>query len=361
MKVIEHFRKRSRRMIAFALYYSGLLWLLVALKFHRQAFVLTYHRVLPPGADTFSADGIVVEPETFARQMAFLRRHFRVLSLDELSELFRSGRPLPSRSCIVTFDDGWFDNFEHALPVLRKEQIPAVVFVATGYIGGNDCFWQERLTRRLCLAVRHGGAPLEFANKCVGRSLEGMSATAQRLVVREAVNAWKDRRDDIHAIEQSLLEVLRAAQVPFDSLGDDRFMTWQEVTALTQGSRVTIGSHGCSHTPLTALGESQAEQELQRAREQIASIVGAPTTSIAYPNGNFNDKLLTAVRACGYQLGFTTEKGRVDIHSDPLALPRINMSESATRTMPEFLCAILLVFQRFRRPPVRANAHPGHR
>lgn len=361
--MIEFLRRRSRRLIANTLYYSGVLWLIASIRFHRRAFVLMYHRVLPAGADTFSADSISVRPETFARQMTFLRRHFRVLSIDELAEHLNSGRDLPPRSCVVTFDDGWRDNFEHALPVLRDQQVPAVVFVATNYIGGDDCFWQERLARLMFNAVRSGAEACSLVEQIVGSpGLGARDPADQRRLIREAVDALKNRtQNEIAALEARVRAALGGTMV---NLGEDRFMDWAQVTALTQGTRISVGSHGCSHTPLTKLSEEGAELELNEAGKRIATAVGVPTASIGYPNGNYDDTVVRLTRAAGYQLGFTTDKGYVGDVRDPFKLPRINIHEGASSTMPDFLCAILLVFQRLRRAPNRnessLDAYPRH-
>ncbi len=357
-------RRHGRRFIANALYYSGLLWVMASLRFRRRGFVLMYHRVLPAGADTFSADSICVRPETFARQMAFLRRHFRILSIGELAESLEAGRELPPRSCVVTFDDGWRDNFEHALPILREQQVPAVVFVATDYIGGQDCFWQERLSRLMYLATRGGHESRALVERTLGVADLGARAAAdQRRIIREAVDTLKARpQSEIAAIEERVRASLGEDAV---NLGDDQFMNWDQVAALTRGTRVDVGSHGCSHTPLTKLAEEQAAHELGEAGRRIALAVGSPAQSIGYPNGNYDEAVIRLTRAAGYRLGFTTDKGYLGDVRDPLKLPRINVHEGATGTMPDFLCAILMIFNRLRRAPVarsvpKIDAHPRH-
>jgi peptidoglycan/xylan/chitin deacetylase (PgdA/CDA1 family) len=358
--VIELLRKRSRRLIANALYYSGALWLMATLRFRRKAFVLMYHRVLPAGADTFSSDSICVTPEAFALQMKFLRRHFRVLSIAELAAHLEAGRELPSRSCVVTFDDGWRDNFEHALPILREQEIPAVIFVATDYIGGSDCFWQERISRLLFDGLRGNAAARALVEEVVAQpGLAQRGAPDQRRLIRNAVDALKSRPPaEIEAFESRVREVVGSPA----SLGDDCFMDWPQVGALVRGTRVDVGSHGCSHTPLTKLPPERAAAELEEARRRIAEAVGTPVMSIGYPNGNYDDVVVRLTRAAGYKLGFTTDKGLVGEVRDPFKLPRINIGGSATASNPDFLCAILQVFNRLRRPPAapRTDAHPRH-
>jgi peptidoglycan/xylan/chitin deacetylase (PgdA/CDA1 family) len=357
--MIEFLRRRSRRIIANTLYYSGALWLMARMRFHRKTFVLMYHRVLPAGADTFSSDSICVTPEAFARQMAFLRRHFRVLSVAELAEHLEHGTALPSRSCVVTFDDGWRDNFEHALPILREQQVPAVIFVATDYIGGDDCFWQERLSRLLFNGLRGSAAARALVEQIVVRpGLAGSDIVEQRRLIRTGVDALKKLQPaEIEAIEARV----RAVAGPPETLGDDRFMDWQQVAGLVTGTRVNVGAHGCSHTPLTKLTPARAATELGESGKRVSDAVGVPTAAIGYPNGDYDDAVLRLTRAAGYRLGFTTDKGLVGDVRDPFKLPRINIGGAATNTIPDFLCAILQVFSRLRRPqPVPVDAHPRH-
>jgi hypothetical protein len=129
------------------LYWTGALSLLLRRRLKGGAIVLMYHRVLPAelASRSFSHPGIVVTPETFARHMDFLKRRFRPLSLDEFQQHMESGSPFPEGACLVTFDDGWVDNHDHALPILHEHGIPAVVFVATDYIDADRPFWQEYL------------------------------------------------------------------------------------------------------------------------------------------------------------------------------------------------------------------------
>lgn len=361
---MESLRGLARRLLAAALYYSGLLWLLARSRLRQRAVVLMYHRVLPANADTYSSPSIVVTPEEFARQMAFLKRHFKLLSMDDLAAAFARREPLPSMSCVVTFDDGWFDNHRYALPILRQTRVPAVVFAATDYIGGEDCFWQERLARRLCAALRAGGQARDCAEKYAGAGLGSLAPAEQKLRVLDAIGAFKKHTPgERRAIEETVVASLRAAGVDADSLGDDRFMSWEQLAELAKDSRVVVGSHGCSHTPLTMLAPARAREELTSARQRLEAAMDAPVRTIGYPNGNYDDGVVDIARAAGYELGFTTDKGTIAVEDDPLRLNRINISGPATRSNAELLCTMLLVFMRFRRPPrapLTAHANPGH-
>jgi peptidoglycan/xylan/chitin deacetylase (PgdA/CDA1 family) len=335
--------------------------MIAAVRFSRGGFILMYHRVLPDNADTFSADSIVVRPRTFERQMAFLKRHFRVLSVQELEEHLTSRTPLPPRSCIVTFDDGWHDNFEFALPILEQHQVPAIVFVATDYIGGSTCFWQERVARLLFHAVEHGGSARELAERWLPSDIAKLASNERRSAIRDRVDRMKNLpAEEIAALEELLVERMATSGAESPPAGDDRFMTWPEVRRLAQGNLVAIGSHGKTHTPLTALGDAEAGHEMAQSRATIGTEIERPVTAIGYPNGNFSDRIIELARAAGYTIGFTTAGGSISA-DHPLRLPRINIHEAGSNTMSEFLCTILLIFRRLRRPTTAfANANTRH-
>jgi peptidoglycan/xylan/chitin deacetylase (PgdA/CDA1 family) len=340
-------RASARRIAAYLLYYSGILLLLARVRLRDRAVILMYHRVLPAQADTCSDPSIIVSPDRFAWHMAALRRFLRPLSPRELAEHLYARKAPPSRSCVVTFDDGWQDNFTHALPALREESIPAMVFVATDYAGSASCFWQERVTRLLCAAATAPGTARALAEVHLGEIPPDATPPELKRIARRAVNQMKNLAPpEIERIESELRASLAN---PVTAYADDRFMTWEEIVELQRDSRVTIGAHGCSHTPLTKLAPDRASAELEQSRARLESVVGAPIDAIAYPNGNHDDQVIGLTRAAGFRLGFTTEKGIVDAGADPLRLPRLNIDDSVAPSLPEFLCAILMVFRRPRR------------
>ena len=114
-----------KRTIKAGLYYSGISGLYGRFFLQNKAVILVYHRI------TSESDngGLCVTPEVFAMQMEYLAKHYNVLPLSKLVEHLQTGRQIPSRSCVVTFDDGTIDNFEIAFPILKKLSIPATFFV----------------------------------------------------------------------------------------------------------------------------------------------------------------------------------------------------------------------------------------
>lgn len=334
-------RLMVRRVLAAILYYSGLLWLLAEFRLRGKAPVLMYHRVLPRNADTFSHYGIIISPESFALQMQFLKRHFRLLTPEQFgAEL--TGPGFGRRSCLITFDDGWQDNHRHALPVLKELGIPTVVFVATAFVGTSNTFWQERLTRLLFMASRSpsfGDDVLRELDVLDSRSMDDAAAEYR---LRGLVTTLKLREP---VIRERLMQRLEAnakrAGLDGSGLGDDRFLSWDEARALQDSGLVTVGSHAHTHTPLTSLGYEGAKAELVRAQRELRDHGIPPTSCCAYPNGNVDDAVAAAARDAGITLGFATVHGRVSNGDDPLRLRRINVHDRSSATRAEFLCLIL--------------------
>jgi peptidoglycan/xylan/chitin deacetylase (PgdA/CDA1 family) len=344
-------RALARRAIAHALYLSGLLWLLASVRLRNRAVVLMYHRVLPDDADHWSAAGIVVTATTFSRHMKFLRRHFKVLSLRQLRWHLDTRSPLPSRSCVVTFDDGWSDNFHHALPILRSEGLPAIFCVATGFVGTQECFWQERVSRRLQMAVQVAGADSGIA-ALLGKELDRRSPELLRNSIHEAVSEIKKRRyREIPAIESKLEAMLAESGMVVNDYGDDEFMDWPAVVELERDGRCNVGAHGRSHVPLTLLPDEDAVKELRHCRRDIEAHIGHITEVVAYPNGDCDDRIIRLARQAGFRVGFTTVRGVLDANDDPMTIRRINIHDAATKTSPELLCTMLGVFRPYEPRP----------
>jgi peptidoglycan/xylan/chitin deacetylase (PgdA/CDA1 family) len=335
----QRIRSALKQIVLAILYYSGALWLLAWFRLRNRTLVLTYHRVLPlqRWPDSFSSRGIIVTPETFDLQLRFLRGFLKPLSASEFIACLQSGRPMPSRSCLVTFDDGWYDTLEFALPALRRHGVPAVLFVAADYVGTGRCFWQERLARRL----------FELRNRPEVPSLlaaAGLSAADDRLqlsdrdAIRELVTRLKELPSaDVDSLMARLAQLAPAGSGP----GEDRFLDWAGVAELCNSRQVEIGSHALSHRPLTRISPDEAGRELRQSREILRSRLGTEARLLAYPNGDATPEIAGIASATGFAAAFTTERGAVAAGGNPHLLQRVNIHEASTPTRPAFFGRLL--------------------
>jgi peptidoglycan/xylan/chitin deacetylase (PgdA/CDA1 family) len=338
--------------IAHALYYSGVLRVWQAVALRRKAVVLMYHRVLTEDERrrAGSHPGIVVGQSTFAWQMDLLRRRFSVLSIDDFQACLAGRRPFPPSSCLITFDDGWLDNYTNALPVLRTRGLPAVLFLPVNFIGSRRLFWREALAQLVSRAVVAARTSPELTARLRDRlaplGLADLLACADvdpHLAVVEAIG---ERMSALAPVEHQVLGALAGdLGLGEDDYGNaDRFMGWSEVEAMAQGG-VALGGHGMDHRLLTEVAIDEARAEVRGSIATLASRLGGATAAaFSYPNGCWNAAVASEVAQAGYQVAFTTEGGHVAVGDNAWALRRVNVHEDATRSPALFLARIVGLF-----------------
>jgi peptidoglycan/xylan/chitin deacetylase (PgdA/CDA1 family) len=337
----------GKRVLTAALYYSGLLRLWLAIALRRKAVVLMYHRVLTAEERARSAShpALIVDRETFARQMAALRRYLVVLSVTELAERLASGAPIPDGACIITFDDGWRDNFTNALPILRQHQLPALVFLPANFIGGTRVFWQETMVHLLTRALRAVRAGDAVAARIPARlepfGLDFLLSVADE-DLRDAIFRAVDRlkRTDPARVSTLIGDLAADLGVALDDFAAvDGFMNWEQVREMAQHD-VTFGGHGAEHRLLTYVSPDEARAEIGASRAMMAARFADTVPTFSYPNGFFTPEIADEVRSSGYRLAFTTDRGFVRTGDNPFTLGRLNVHEGMTDTTPMFLARV---------------------
>ena len=281
--------------------------------------VLTYHRIgHPDETPHLEPRQISASTENFAAQMAFLRQNYRVLSMPEVLEHIESGRQLPDRSVLITFDDACLDVKSNAHPVLKKLNLTATVFVPTAYPGHPErAFWWDDLYRAVVLTDRRS-----YPNSPIGSlSLDSLENRLQHL--KSLQNYVKTLSHD------ELLEtVLRIA----GDLGNKpkavkTVLDWDELRELAGEGVLNFGAHTRTHPILTQATLSQAHDEISGSLYDLRREIPESLPVFAYPNGNCSPEILEIMHEEGYQLAFTTEDGINNLNTaNPLLLRRINIT-----------------------------------
>ncbi len=336
-----------RSAAAYGLYYSGILPLLAKRKLAGRATVLMYHRVLPESEIQVSPShpGIIVSTRNFDRQMAFIRRHLQPLDVDRFLEVKTGGEPLPSGSCLVTFDDGWRDNYVHALPILEKYGIPAIIFLPTAFIGTRERFWQERTVELIRLAMDVCRRMPEYLTRLrtdpllqdLVPCLTGPGYDSREQVARFVAGLKKRPRSETDAFGNRLQALLGDAcgETPAEA----HFLDWSQVTEMERRG-IRFGSHGANHHILTDPG-TNPEHELATSKQALESRLTHTVDLFSYPNGDHDTRTVGLAERAGYRLAFTTQPGTVSHGDPPLVLNRNNVHDGATPNVPLFLIRAL--------------------
>lgn len=306
-----------------ALYHSGLLALARLSRQRVRGLVLRYHALTAGAADVpYATPEICLPVEAFGLQMAFARRAYTVVPLDELVETLHAGRSLPPRALAVTFDDGFADNHRLGLPVLRRLGLPATVYVATGGVDGGPPLWTSAV-RALVLAARGdelrvpGLPPLTLAPP-------GQRGPVTRILTRALVPVSAAERAERLAVAAAGAGV----DLPHELSG--AMLSWDQVRELA-ASGWTIGAHTVQHINVALADPRDAEREILASRDAIEAATGVPVRHFAYPNsGNkhryFDANVAGLLRRLGFRSGATAQTGALRPGLDPLFLPRLGVS-----------------------------------
>ena len=301
-----------------------------------RVLILGYHRVLADAelGRHFVQPGMYVHERVFEAHVRFLREHFRIISFKEFLRLRRTRQwDARERYCLITFDDGWLDNYVYAYPILRRYQVPATIFVSTGLIGSQEWMWPDKLG---WLVTRSGGARRAVRERL--RPLEArypwLACLTQRgapAPIEAAIEHCKRMSD--RAITDLLLEM--AARLHVDLPKERLFLEWREVEEMSRGG-LAFGSHAVTHRILTRLQETEVRAEVAGSLEtlQTKSVNWVPV--FCYPNGDYDDAVVTQVKASGYHAAVSTDAGaevwdgpdlfrlgRVGVHNDVSASPQL--------------------------------------
>jgi peptidoglycan/xylan/chitin deacetylase (PgdA/CDA1 family) len=273
--------------------------------------ILVYHRVLPR-ADAMLAGE--VEAAAFDWQMALLAEHFRVLPLFEAVQRLRDST-LPARATCVTFDDGYADNHDIALPILKKWRLPATFFIATAYLDGG-WMWNDAVIE----AVRQArGESLDLTP--LGLSGHSMATPQLRCEAAAAIiTRLKYLPPDQR--QNAMWQVLRLASA---KLPDSPMMSSRQVRAL-HSAGMEIGGHTVSHPILAGLDPVAAYSEIAEGKEQLEHLCGGAVRLFAYPNGkpgkDYRPEHVEMVKRSGFAAAVSTAWGAGGTACDPYQLPR---------------------------------------
>jgi peptidoglycan/xylan/chitin deacetylase (PgdA/CDA1 family) len=306
--------------------------------------VVLYHRVADPTEiGDLDAELIDATPEDFDAQMAYLRRHLHPIGLEELLAAHRGGQPLPPGSVLVTFDDGYRDNCEQALPILQRHGMRALFFITTGHLTQRRLFWWERIS----LLVRQSERPSAQLEYPFAEELDVSTPASKALTVRRLNRLVKDHF--ALDLERFLHGVSEALGVSWTEAEDrDRseraLMTWDQVRAL-RAAGMGIGSHTRDHRVLQTLPADLLATELRDSRETLERELGEPVTTIAYPVGRSIAHLPAvrqAVADAGYEIGFTAIAGMASLApgGDRYDLKRIPIDRGLPDGVARFRIAV---------------------
>lgn len=304
-----------------------------------KVVILTYHRVLSHKelSEQYVQPGMYIHCDVFEQHIRFLKEYFQVLPFEQLLTMWaNSDLNDRQRYCVITFDDGWVDNYRYAYPILKRYHLPATIFLVTGLVGTDHWFWPEKLS----YLFKHAkGSTGNLTNAelmtLLGKKdpwFRGIECNGDNEKMDSMIELCKERtQGEIDDLLEKISTEL-SVKVPADRV----LLNWEEVREMS-GHDITFGSHSSTHRILTKLNSEEIRRELEGSRETLREKQVNDVPVFCYPNGNYSPEISSYVKAAGYQAAVTTKFGLENGFPQNLyGLRRVGVHQDICSTIPLF-------------------------
>ena len=289
--------------------------------------IFIFHRVLD--RPDFLAPG---EPDVvqFDKMIDLISATFNILSLQEATERLKS-KALPRRAACITFDDGYIDNFTNALPIFKKYDIPATIFIATDFVDGG-MMWNDVVIE----SIRNFNQLFSYSELDINEVDCNVNAEKLALINRIILKIK-------HLPQEKRSEIVKAIEEK-TQYGRQPFMMSKEQILELHGSGVTIGAHTCSHPILKNLNDDVAEAEIARSKEILEDMLKDKVDYFAYPNGrpgeDYSVRDVNILNKLGFKAAVSTHKKVASSQDNILEIPRFtpwdqNLNKFMLRSLVE--------------------------
>jgi len=298
--------------------------------------ILAYHRVMGVDSSSYPFDLSLVSatPKDFEWQLEHITKRFTPIQFEDVIKFIDRGDPLPKRPIILSFDDGFDDNYHTVFPIAKRYSIPFSVFLSTDYIGSDDTFWFEKLAYLFSRSQSNTLMATPEIEYTLTDSIEDR---------RRSYYDFVERIKYFPHIERiQLLECLfeRYADVFEDISPDEKKLsqplTWEHIREMASWG-VELGAHGATHNILTTMNDAELNADIAKSKKTIEIELGCDVNLFSYPNGlaeDYGSVAQVALRVAGYKTAVSYVPGNLsikDIKSERYMLKRVHVDNDVSR------------------------------
>ena len=230
--------------------------------------------------------------QTAARVFPYIKKHYNIIALKDYLEAVNTGKQLPKKAIIITFDDGHVGNY-YLLPIIRELQIPITIFLCSDIVGTRRHFW-----------FKHSKEQLPYRQQ-----MKKMTNSQRLEALRKYGYEQTQEYDDVHALSRDQINEMSA---------------W-----------VDFQSHTCFHPCLPQCDDETAKAEIFLSKQHLEEDYSLTINALSYPNGDYSSRDIRLAKEAGYTCGITVDHGFNDLNTDMFRLKRISVNEG--RTQDEFI------------------------
>lgn len=285
-------------------------------------YIYMFHMVRPKGDYIAAIDSLRVSPEYFEKILMEKKKQVEFVPIDEVPARIKKQRRGQKPFGVVTFDDGYDDNFTYAYPILQKLQIPFVIYVSVNLVNDHALIWNYPL---IIERIIQKNAVLKLGNgeTYICETEEEKNNTYRRLRLILYAMPYEQLQSEFMKLFGAYLS---------EDVFPENTLTWKQIMQLAKDPLCTIGSHTMSHCRLVITDEKELEYELKLSKEILELHTGKPIVHISYPYGSLNDVSNEAkqyVQSVGYNTALIAGGGplRKDDEIDLYCLKRVSVEE----------------------------------
>ncbi|HEV8291858.1 MAG TPA: polysaccharide deacetylase family protein, partial [Tepidisphaeraceae bacterium] len=312
-------RRRALLGMQKAMYWTGGAAAYVRAKAIHGATILLYHSIPTVQGAEWIDPANAMSPELFEAQMDFLAHRRQVISMSELVQRVKNHHTLDAGTVVITFDDGYLDNLQVAVPILQRYRLPAIFYLATNAIN-QGFLWIDQLHTMFQRRTRH---QLRLETGSGSLDIPATRSAIYRAIADVLSRADVEQR---HFILTSIQEQLQPSAAP-----PRLMLNWDEARQLNkQYPAIEIGLHTADHLDLVA-NESLAEEQIERSQLDLERQLGIRAKHFSFPYGRFSVHSQNVIRDLGLESAVVAGANcLIDAGSNPFALARISAPQSTS-------------------------------
>jgi peptidoglycan/xylan/chitin deacetylase (PgdA/CDA1 family) len=276
-----------------------------------------------PGSQEVYLGEIIHSKKVFRQQIELLARRFRPTSLDEVEQFINGKAEIPARAVVVTFDDGYTDNYEIAAPVLNEVGVPATFYATVDCVDRRTLPWPARL--RYCFRTTKNKKWSDSSGKIWLLSSNEERESALLRSCDECCQLVGARQ------QKYVVQLAEELDAPVPGAAGSLMMSYEQMRALLQQGHI-VGSHTMTHPNMAYVDPEMARREMSESKQRLEQELPGAVLHFAYPcpalSPHWSDETVAASRSVGYKTAVTTIPGLARSGDDPLRLKRIASSKT---------------------------------
>ena len=303
-----------------------------------QFLILNYHGVIDKVDFNYSINHM--DAEQFEHQIKFLSKNFNILSQDEFLYHYLNNKTSNKKSILLTFDDGYENNFKFAFPLLKKYNTPATIFLISSLIDSKNPTWYDLIDNTSSLFNN------EKHRDKIGKLCTELGINSQKEILHNSLKKYL-KTQSTHKKNEILEKYLSIiGDKSMDNIDEKywKILSSDQIIKMQQSGIISFGSHTVTHPNLDQINKDDVELELKDSKSKIENILGKKIKTIAFPDGAYNENVKIMSKEAGYTNLFAVNYRCESDKNDNSILNRYSISN--TTTAESVITNICLAFQK---------------